>query len=238
MRLPDAGPIEGWVLRHQGVFIVVLSLIVAGLVPLSIWLLFDEVEQRGKLRGVGVAGPCRAYGIQNDECQKQSRRIFAACYIQRDECWDKYGLPREKPIPEREAPKYGGARGGDALQTGSTGHQQPTPSPSGGGGNGTEAGKGGGHGPPASGHGGSGGPSAPANGGSDSAPAPPPGGSGGQQSSVPAAPPANEAATPEPHPLPETAQAAGDVVGKAGEAAEGVVEGTGKAAGCVVRGSC
>jgi hypothetical protein len=245
MRTPK-GKVESWVLNHQGTFIVALCVVVAALVPLSVWLVVDDVKQGGQLRGVGVAGPCRAFGIRNDECQKQSRRIFAACYIQHEECWDKYGLPdliRRSVNPLKAVPKYGiPDRGGDALQTGSTGHQQPSPSPSGGGGTGTEAGKGGGHGSPAPGSGGSGGPSAPAGGGSDPAPAPASGGSGGQQSS--AQPESDLIGDEEAHQvnspslLPETVEAAGGAVGETGEAAQGAIEAVGDTAKCVLKGAC
>lgn len=107
--------------------------------------------------------------------------------------------------------------GGDALQTGSTGHQHPSSSSKGGGGNG----KGG------VGKGGSGGGSASPKGG-----APP----------NPEHPGPNEGAKPQQGTLPSTVEATGnaaaEVVEKAGEAVQGTVEGVGDAAGCVVRGSC
>jgi len=241
MRLTEnPGRVEAWVYRHASWLVAFLIVIVIPLSAVTGWLVIDELKQGGQLRGVGVAGPCRAFGIRNDECQKQSRRIFAACYIQHEECWDKYGLPdliRRSVNPLKAVPKYGSpSRGGDALQTGPTGSQQP--GPRGGGGSETAAGKGGGGRAAQPGQGGTGGPSAPVAGGSDPVPSPPSGGSDGHQSSAPPPPPANEPADPEPHPLPETVEAAGGAVEKAGDAAQDVVEETGKAAGCVLRGSC
>jgi hypothetical protein len=126
------------------------------------------------------------------------------------------------------------SRGGDALQTGSTGHQQPGP-------------RGGGQ------QGGSRGPSAPGNSGGDSGPAPNTGGSGGEQDRssqtstgagdpAPPAPPAAPPASPGPvEHASSTAQeavegvketvggVAGELQGAAGEA----ICGTLVAPGCV-----
>jgi|GEM_PF-2598215 len=125
-------------------------------------------------------------------------------------------------------------QGGDAQQTGSTGHQQPSPSPSGGGGKGTEAGKGGGSGGNEGGHAqGHPGGQNPA----QTSPAPTSQGNSGSASAdtgLDIRPPAGEAATPEPHPLPETVEAAGGAVGETGEAAQGVVESVGETACKVV----
>lgn len=131
-----------------------------------------------------------------------------------------------------------GQLGGDALQTGSTGHQQPGPST---GGHGNSGGVGGGGREPHPSHGGSGGPSGPAGGGSSPAPAPPSNQGGGQRSSVPP-PVAEEHAD---HPLPEGAGKAvesigasvGGVVKETGEGVNSGVEGVGKGAGEATCGS-
>jgi hypothetical protein len=219
---------------------------------LSLYAIAVNVQQGNDITNVHndvtkIESPCLKYGAKSQQCKEAFEQAVLtithpeACAILRKAglqitpCAHARLRQELRRGRERAASDQKQSRGGDAQQTG---HQQPSPSLSGGGGTGTEAGKGGGGQGAAPGHGGSGGPSVPSGGGSDQAPAPASGGTGGQQSLAPPPPPASEAADPEPHPLPETVEAAGGAVEKTGEAALGVVEGVGDTAKCVLKGAC
>lgn len=237
MRLTEnPGRIEAWVYRHASWLVALLIVIIIPLSAVTGWLVIDEWQQGKKLRGVDIAGPCRAFGIQNDECQKQARRIFAACYVQQEECWDKYGLPRSKaPTPERGAPKYGGSQGGDALHPGSTGHQQPGPRGGGqqGGGNGAGGKGGSGQGQPST---------SPAP--DQSPPSPAPSSTGSSAGAPPPAPAPGPPVGPQPKGPVEQAgdtvrgtvegvkETADTVTSEVGKAAQGAVCGSLAAPGC------
>jgi hypothetical protein len=228
----DRGNRAGWW------FLVATWIVV---VPLAIWLALltiDERQQGAKLRGVDIAGPCRAYGIQNNECQKQARRIFAACYVQQEECWDKYGLPRRR-IPDREVAAADRFDRHPAVWRRGAGAGLGTTSPGGGDANGGEN-------PPGPGRGvGTDDPSAPTPTGSDPTPEPPSGGSDPEPEPAtpearqePSRGPLPQPAAPAPNkPLPdqvtETAEeAVGGVVQEVDGVTGGGVCGTVAAQGC------
>jgi hypothetical protein len=223
MRLSEnPGRLERWVYRHASSLVGLLVVVIVPLAGVTIWLVYDEIQQGKKLRGVEVVGPCRALGIRNNECQKQARRIFAACYIQHEECWDKYGLPEiKRPIRQREVPDRGDPAGGDASQPGSTGHQQPGPRRGGKGSGGVGAGRGEGDDP-----------SAPPSTGSDPAPESPSG--GGEQAPVTPSPGAGQQGSGSTS-LPPSKPVTDQVTETAGEAVGGVTE-TAKKAGCELTG--
>jgi hypothetical protein len=236
--------------RRIRVASAVFGIAVVVAVAVALWSLAIGFSNKTQL--TKIESPCLRYGAKSEQCKQAFEQAVLtithpeACAILRKAgltiapCAHARLRQEHRRGKERAATsRRSGAKGGDAAQTGSTGHQQPSPSLSEGGGSGTEAGKGGGGQGAQPGQGGTGGPSAPAGGESDPAPAPASAGSGAEQSRETPAPTTNEGADPpEPHPLPETVEAAGGAVGETGEAVQGAVEGTGKAAGCVLRGSC
>jgi hypothetical protein len=194
---------------------------------------------------IEAATPCLTYGSKSRLCKESFEQAVLtithaeACAILR-----KAGLAIEPCAHARlrqeirrgreRARTSRPTRGGDAVHTPAKGHQQPTPSPGGGGG----AGKGG------SGGGAPGGSTGPEEGhpeghpeGQNSAPNSPQASSEAESAAA-----SGDTKADIPADIPATVEATGhaarEVVGKTGEAVQGTVEGAGEAAGCVVRGSC
>jgi hypothetical protein len=206
----------GW----QIVGAVVGAVFLLGIGSWAAWLTIDEIQQGKKLQGVERVGPCRTAGITNGECQRQARLIFAACYVQREECREKYGMELVR-APQRDR------RGGEALQPGSTGSQQPGPRGGGDVSGDVGAGRGGGDQGPATDRGGSGQPSAPPAPGAqpDPAPSPPPANPGNGNGQPPVAPGTGgpPSSPPGKGPVEDVTSTAAGVVEQAGKDVEGAV---------------
>lgn len=207
-----------------------------------------------------IESPCLKYGPDSEQCEEAFSAAVStithpqACAIERKagtlrairELADELGVEFAEPCAgarieqervrgnERAKTRRAAAERGDALQTGSTGNQQPGPR---GGGEGVGAGRGG------SDQGDAPAPDEEKPTPADPSPVPtattpsPSSSNGGGSSSNPG----GSASTPAPASpslIPETVEAASKGVEQAGGAAQGVVESTGKTVDCVLRGSC
>ncbi len=230
------------ILSRAKLVLIVVCLIA---IPVTFWVNHSDVGSVNE-RVTRVESPCLRYGAKSKQCKEAfEQAVLTITHAQACAILRKAGLEIEpcaharlrqekRRGRERAATDRMQAQGGDASQTGSTGHQQHTPSSKGGGG---------GHGKGGAGKGGGEGPSAPGQGGSGGGPAPPDRGSGNEQSHGNPAPPASEAAKSQQPTLPATVEAtgkaAGEAVEKTGEAVQGTVQGaSGAVCGTVAAPGC
>lgn len=99
-----------WLMNHLAPVLTGLVVFTVALGGLAAFLVYDDLKQNDKLKGVEVVGPCRAFGPDHPECKRQSRLIVASCLTHArclrviNRLMDNLDRIRERPTRSPESP--------------------------------------------------------------------------------------------------------------------------------------